>query len=644
MLVDGTDYSIAWTSGPATPSAAAGTPARYTITGGLAGTYKANLIGKNAYAGSEIEVSVVVSALDLATADITAPDLGKGTGPDNDKYAIGKFLSSGVALAGTEVAVTPLDYTNAAGEKTAGFDKMQTTGLYRYQLSAASTSKNVSGTKIVSVRVVDTLTPLADFMYSDTPLATSFAKFVTSLGQTFNPAALNIDVGTVDVPEKDYDNFTYTVTKDGVAVTEFTEPGTYSLTMVQNIGENYATGGSATGTFTVVASTVDYSTATLYFSLDSKNVAAGAKLPYTTKEYSPVVVAKFNNKVVDASNYTVEFINAKTGEAVEKIAAVGSYELVVTYNNGKEKTLAFSIEKAAIKAATPTASFFALPSDGTAAVPTFVGNTKADLEGISFDLAADQISVAYYKAKYDTAVDKWVKDGNKIAAADLTVKGDYIASINILTTASDVQGTGLDAHFVLSKAAGFSDVDANAWYAQAINKAKKNGYVNGVGGTDLYMPNAAITRAEIAGITFNMAGGISDPESSYPTKFSDVDSKAWFAQAVAWASRAGVVNGYTNTSLFGPFDNTTREQVAAMLYNYAKASGQDVTVDTETVLAKFADGNQVSSWAKTAVAWAADKKIMGNGGELKPGSTITRAEVAAMAVNFQPEPLENPIA
>ena len=58
----------------------------------------------------------------------------------------------------------------------------------------------------------------------------------------------------------------------------------------------------------------------------------------------------------------------------------------------------------------------------------------------------------------------------------------------------------------------------------------------------------------------------------------------------------------------------------------------------------FPDGSSVSRLGPlTLVAWAADADIMGNGGKLNPGSDITRAEVAAMAVNFQPEKIAKPV-
>ena len=75
-----------------------------------------------------------------------------------------------------------------------------------------------------------------------------------------------------------------------------------------------------------------------------------------------------------------------------------------------------------------------------------------------------------------------------------------------------------------------------------------------------------------------------------------------------------------------------------MLANYAKAlRSYDAVEDVEGVLGAFSDGTSVSDWAKAEVAWAAQNKIMGNGGYLAPQDQITRAEAAAMTVNFVQE-------
>ena len=73
-----------------------------------------------------------------------------------------------------------------------------------------------------------------------------------------------------------------------------------------------------------------------------------------------------------------------------------------------------------------------------------------------------------------------------------------------------------------------------------------------------------------------------------------------------------------------------------MLANYAALRGSIEVVDADAVLATMPDGAKVSGWAKEVVAWAVANKIIGNGGYIAPQDLITRAEAAAIAVNYQP--------
>ena len=79
----------------------------------------------------------------------------------------------------------------------------------------------------------------------------------------------------------------------------------------------------------------------------------------------------------------------------------------------------------------------------------------------------------------------------------------------------------------------------------------------------------------------------------------------------------------------------TREQLAAILFRYAQYKGMD-SVTLEENLTGFADGDQVSSWAMSAMNWAVGQGIMNGKGNntLDPQGTATRAEVAKMLLNF----------
>ena len=101
----------------------------------------------------------------------------------------------------------------------------------------------------------------------------------------------------------------------------------------------------------------------------------------------------------------------------------------------------------------------------------------------------------------------------------------------------------------------------------------------------------------------------------------------------------GVTNGYGTT--FGISRDITTEEFATMLARYAKVTGTDTSVDADAVLAKVADGDKVTGYARESVAWAVEQGILAKDGNLiDPQGTIYRARVVKIAVDFQPEQLD----
>ena len=174
----------------------------------------------------------------------------------------------------------------------------------------------------------------------------------------------------------------------------------------------------------------------------------------------------------------------------------------------------------------------------------------------------------------------------------------------------------------------FKDVSVDSWYYDAVSYVYSNGLMNGISATR-FAPNAKLNRAMIAQVLYNLEG----ETRSYPTVFSDVADSAWYADAVNWAADKGIVEGYGNGK-FGPEDNITREQMAAILYRYADYKGYDVRAAAR--LDKFNDADQVSDWAEEAMSWAVAEDLMDGKGNnlLDPTGTATRAEVATILMRF----------
>lgn len=171
----------------------------------------------------------------------------------------------------------------------------------------------------------------------------------------------------------------------------------------------------------------------------------------------------------------------------------------------------------------------------------------------------------------------------------------------------------------------FDDVNDDDWYYDAVYDVYKRNLFKGISDKQ-FSPLGNMTRAMFVTVLHRLAG---TPEVS-GTYFNDIEDKAWYSEAVAWAAENNIVKGVSSTE-FAPEQNITREQMAVMLYNYAKPE-QTAIPDADS----YSDFSSVSAWAKDAVSWAVSEEII-NGREdmtLDPLSPVTRAEAAAMLMRF----------
>ena len=171
----------------------------------------------------------------------------------------------------------------------------------------------------------------------------------------------------------------------------------------------------------------------------------------------------------------------------------------------------------------------------------------------------------------------------------------------------------------------FIDVAPNAWYKDAVQYAYDNGLMTGTSATE-FAPEATTTRAMIVSILARLEG----VERAEAAGFADVNDE-WYATAVNWAANVGVVNGYEDNT-FRPNQPITREQLAAILMNYANYKGQDVSNRAD--LTSYTD--QPSAWANEAMQWAVAEGLISGvtNDELQPQASATRAQVAAILQRF----------
>ena len=156
----------------------------------------------------------------------------------------------------------------------------------------------------------------------------------------------------------------------------------------------------------------------------------------------------------------------------------------------------------------------------------------------------------------------------------------------------------------------FSDVAKSDWFADAVAYVTDKGLMNGTG-SDTFSPNASTTRGMLMTVLARYAGE------------DTTGGATWYEKGMNWAKAKGVSDG-TN-----PTVNITREQLVTMLYRYAGSPAANGSLDN------FSDAASVSSYAVNAMQWAVANGIVnGSNGKLNPQNNATRAEVAAILMRF----------
>lgn len=178
--------------------------------------------------------------------------------------------------------------------------------------------------------------------------------------------------------------------------------------------------------------------------------------------------------------------------------------------------------------------------------------------------------------------------------------------------------------FAAATDTGFTDVDADSWYADAVAYVRDNGLMSGTSAA-AFDPDGTMTCAMLAQTLYRAAGSLVVSGSN---SFTDTAEGVWYADAVLWASRQGVISSYGN-GLFGTDDPVTREQIAAILWRYAGSPAAEAGTD-------FADEADISAYAAQAVDWARASGVV-NGADGKrflPRDSATRAQVAVILRNY----------
>ena len=203
---------------------------------------------------------------------------------------------------------------------------------------------------------------------------------------------------------------------------------------------------------------------------------------------------------------------------------------------------------------------------------------------------------------------------------------------NFLRQLGIADATGIAQKYGLVKGpgqgSGYVDVPKGVWYEEAVEYVRDQGIMFGM--NDTYFGAAEfLERSHFVTMIYRMAG---EPKTQFDFKFPDVPDGTFYSLPVTWASDKGIITGYLN-GIFGPTNRMTREELATMIYRYAKSKGIDVSEKAE--LDKFPDYGSVTDFAQEAVSWAVEKGIItGDQGKIQPQKGASRADTATMIMRY----------
>lgn len=217
-------------------------------------------------------------------------------------------------------------------------------------------------------------------------------------------------------------------------------------------------------------------------------------------------------------------------------------------------------------------------------------------------------------------------DSSVVTVQDGLLRAVRTGSVRITAQTANGKAAVCTVSVCASAQTLFSDIFPHQWFYPYVQAVADRALMNGIGGGK-FDPGGTMTRAMAVQILYNRAGR----PAANGIAFSDVPQRAWYYDAVQWASANGVVAGIGNNR-FAPNANVTREQFAKILYNYSGSPAVSGRLS-------FPDADKVSGWAYDAMLWANQNdiirgKVTASGNILDPLGQATRAEAATMLMQY----------
>ena len=221
------------------------------------------------------------------------------------------------------------------------------------------------------------------------------------------------------------------------------------------------------------------------------------------------------------------------------------------------------------------------------------------------------------------------KDGYVIA--DVLVDGVSVGAVSSYTFERVNKNHTISVTFKVAEAVDvadiFRDISTSTWCYDAVQFVYVNGLMNGTT-TTTFEPNRTLNRGMWVTMLYRMAGS---PAISGTEDFTDVDASTWCYDALLWASRNGIVNGFDDGT-FRANAVVTRQQLVAILYRYAQYMGYDTSASAS--LAGFVDAGSV--WAVEPMEWALAEGVLAgtSATTLSPNGSANRGQAATFLMRF----------
>ena len=332
----------------------------------------------------------------------------------------------------------------------------------------------------------------------------------------------------------------------------------------------------------------------------------------------------------DKDEYVKFWLYPKTG-----------YKAVVQLNDGKKYTYSYNESL--------TIDYDDLDGEDGTLYVSFVKKSSSDVDDyptLTFDITGGKHGTVYrgtreykhgdvisikkndkmtFKAKADKGyVAVWTYKGDTYVGDEYTVKmGANDAKLYVeFMDKDDIRLTELP----------FRDVSKRDWYYDDVVYVYRTGYMDGMSSTR-FGGELNTTRGQIVTILWRLTG---EPRATKRNPFTDVSSSQYYYDAISWAYDAGVVDGF-DARTFKPDQNVTREQLAAILYRYAKY--MNLSTSGSAYLAKYRDADKIANWAYDAMAWANYRGLINgtSATRIDPKGYATRAQIAAILHRFAVE-------